>query len=273
MRIYKNVKVENIKVDESEGIVEAFVNTMGRMDKDKDIIDSKAFNRSIEMNLPIPVLAGHDQSVLVGKVISAAPIEIDEDTYKLRAQMQMNMNTQSGKEAFSNVAGNFIREWSVGFNVPNPDTDIEYMEKDGETIRKINQLDWVEVSTVIRGASPETTTISAKQESETKAPVPGKDKFSTREEALIRAKDIGCSGAHSMDEDGATIYMPCSTHAIYEEMSGSANYSEEPTDRVKLESAEESASDTTENVALDTDKTKAEIQVARLRLNLKNSEE
>ena len=210
MKINKSMKLEYIKTDESKGIVEAFVNTMGKMDKDKDIIDSSAFNSSIEKNLPIPVLSGHDQSSLVGKVISASPVAVDDDIHKLRAEIQMNMDTQSGREAFSNVAGNFVREWSVGFNVPNPDTDIEYMEKDGETIRKINQLDWVEVSTVIRGASPETTTISAKQE---------------------------------------------------------------PQDEPSQEATEESASDTTENVALDTGKIKAEIEVARLRLNIKQSEE
>jgi uncharacterized protein len=49
-----------------------------------------------------------------------------------------------------------------------------------------------------------------------RAPVPGVDKFTTEAEALARAEQIGCVGTHSMDEDGQTIYMPCSTHAIYD---------------------------------------------------------
>jgi uncharacterized protein len=49
-----------------------------------------------------------------------------------------------------------------------------------------------------------------------RAPVPGVDKFTTEAEALARAEQIGCEGTHSMDEDGQTIYMPCSTHAIYD---------------------------------------------------------
>jgi uncharacterized protein len=49
-----------------------------------------------------------------------------------------------------------------------------------------------------------------------RAPVPGVDKFTTEAEALARAEQIGCEGTHTMDEDGQTIYMPCSTHAIYD---------------------------------------------------------
>jgi len=47
-------------VDEAEGIVEAYVNTMGVNDADGDIVDPGAFNASIRDNLPIPVLSGHD---------------------------------------------------------------------------------------------------------------------------------------------------------------------------------------------------------------------
>ncbi len=51
---------------------------------------------------------------------------------------------------------------------------------------------------------------------EQRAPVAGKDKFTTREEAVQRAEEIGCEGAHTMDENGQTIYMPCRTHAAYD---------------------------------------------------------
>ena len=42
-----------------------------------------------------------------------------------------------------------------------------------------------------------------------------KDVFTTEEEALERAEEIGCVGTHSHDEDGNTIYMPCETHTDY----------------------------------------------------------
>ena len=61
--------ISNAKgVDDTEGIVEAYVNTMGVKDHDGDVINSEAFDNSIRASLPIPVLSGHDQSQLVGKV-------------------------------------------------------------------------------------------------------------------------------------------------------------------------------------------------------------
>ena len=55
-------------------------------------------------------------------------------------------------------------------------------------------------------------------EEKSKAPLPEADQFTTEEEALERAEEIGCEGTHSMDEDGNTIYMPCSTHEEYDEI-------------------------------------------------------
>ena len=164
--INKTITSEVKTVDAKQGLVEAFTNSMGIVDKDGDIIDPVAFNASIAKNLPIPVLAGHDQSQIVGKVLSARPVHIEEDEYRLYTLMQMNLETQSGAEAFSNVKGGFTREWSVGFNVPDDGWEMNGKGKD--QTRTIKELDWVEVSTVIRGASPATQTISAKSEEEPK---------------------------------------------------------------------------------------------------------
>ena len=45
----------------------------------------------------------------------------------------------------------------------------------------------------------------------------GRDTFTTIEEARKRAEEIGCSGTHTHDVDGNRVYMPCSTHAEYEQ--------------------------------------------------------
>ena len=45
-----------------------------------------------------------------------------------------------------------------------------------------------------------------------------KDVFDNPIEANARAKDIGCVGSHSMDEDGNKIFMPCKTHSEYTEL-------------------------------------------------------
>ena len=45
-----------------------------------------------------------------------------------------------------------------------------------------------------------------------------KDIFTTQEEAEKRAKELGCSGFHTMEQDDTTYYMPCSSHDKYEEL-------------------------------------------------------
>lgn len=59
---------------------------------------------------------------------------------------------------------------------------------------------------------------SLEDEEKTKAPLPATDQFTTEEEAVERAEEIGCVGFHTMDEDGNTIYMPCETHEDYDEI-------------------------------------------------------
>ena len=158
----KKFIISDAKVlDERLGIVEAYVNTMGIPDADSDIIDPSAFDSSLVEPIHIPVLAGHDHGSIIGKVLEAHPHHIAGDEYKLFARMQLNLETQAGREAFSNIANNFIREWSVGFNIPSADA-VVYDRGGKKAIRRINELDWVEVSSVIRGASPATGTIAAK---------------------------------------------------------------------------------------------------------------
>ena len=160
--IHKTMIASAKAVDEAEGIVEAYTNTMGVVDADGDIVEPTAFNSSIADNLPIPVLSGHDQGKLVGKVIFAQPRHITGDEYRLFTRMQMNMETEAGRDAFSNVAGDYVREWSIGFNIPR-ESDVEQEGSDVSTvIRRIGNLDWVEVSSVIRGSSPSTGTVAAK---------------------------------------------------------------------------------------------------------------
>ena len=167
--IHKTMTGSAKAVDEAEGIVEAYTNTMGVVDADGDIVEPTAFDASIADNLPIPVLSGHDQGKLVGKVIFAQPRHIADDEYRLFTRMQMNMETEAGRDAFSNVAGDYVREWSIGFNIPK-ESDVEQEGSDVSTvIRRIGNLDWVEVSSVIRGSSPSTVTVAAKASPSTHA--------------------------------------------------------------------------------------------------------
>ena len=108
-RIVRKIsKADATTIDAAEGIVEAFVNTMGVVDHDGEVIDIKAFSDSI-LKGGQTVAWFHDQSVPVGKVVDAAPVAggVDEvtgmTTGQLKAVMQFNMNTQRGREAFADV--------------------------------------------------------------------------------------------------------------------------------------------------------------------------
>ena len=168
MIVRKISKADATTIDAAEGVVEAFVNTMGVVDHDGEVIDIKAFSDSI-LKGGQTVAWFHDQSVPVGKVIDAAPVAggVDEVTGmtqgRLKAVMQFNMNTQRGREAFADVQFGSVKEWSVGFRSLSDEIE---MLADGTKARVIDALDWVEVSPVLRGASPNTQTINSKSASD-----------------------------------------------------------------------------------------------------------
>jgi len=58
------------------------------------------------------------------------------------------------------------------------------------------------------------------------------DMFNNEDDALDKAKEIGCVGTHSMDKNGKTIFMPCKTHDAYEEAI-SKSYGDEEEDEDK----------------------------------------
>jgi|TARA_R110002074_G_scaffold165753_4_gene325947 HK97 family phage prohead protease len=160
--VRKTSELSELKVvDEEQGIVQAFVNTMGVEDADMDVIETTAFDNSIQHNLPISVLHSHDPSQVIGKVIDAKVIPQEEGVAKLWNLMKFNLETQAGRDAFSNIKGQYIKEYSVGFNIP--EKAAEFVRDGVKTIRKIMEVDWIEVSSVVKGASPMTGTISAKQ--------------------------------------------------------------------------------------------------------------
>ena len=49
--------------------------------------------------------------------------------------------------------------------------------------------------------------------------IDGQDVFPTKEQAIEKAKEIGCEGYHEHDEDGMTWYMPCKNHSEVQNLS------------------------------------------------------
>ena len=46
----------------------------------------------------------------------------------------------------------------------------------------------------------------------------GQDMYYTREEAMARARELGCHDIHTHEMEGRTVYMPCYTHDRYQSM-------------------------------------------------------
>ena len=102
---------------------------------------------------------------------------------RLKAVMQFNMNTQRGREAFADVQFGSVKEWSVGFRSLSDEIE---MLADGTKARVIETLDWVEVSPVLRGASPNTQTINSKSASDALDTEEVVDDASDTEAELVR---------------------------------------------------------------------------------------
>ena len=67
-------------------------------------------------------------------------------------------------------------------------------------------------------------------------PYPDKDQFGSKEEALAKAKVIGCyvdeNSFHDMTVDDETFFMPCKTHQEYDELT--KNRSEERSQHIDV---------------------------------------
>lgn len=162
-------------LDAEQGIVEAFVNTTGVVDFQKDNMHPGCWGDVIkaadagDVDRP-SIVWGHDWMQTTGKVLSAQELaaghpEIPEkirkahpDAGSLKIILAYNLDTQRGRDAFSDVKFGAIKQWSVGF-LPDQDT-VRY---DAKGVRHIGKVaEWVEVSNVLVGASPGTITTTVK---------------------------------------------------------------------------------------------------------------
>ena len=159
-------------LDAEQGIVEAWVNTTAVKDLQNDIMEPGCWSEIIkaadvgEVDRPSTVW-GHDWDVTTGLVLSSAEYApgdplIPEKIAKagggaLKITTQYNLDTQRGREAFSDVKKGVIKQWSVGF-IPDP-ASVSW----DKGVRRIGKVfEWPEVSNVLVGASPGTFSASTK---------------------------------------------------------------------------------------------------------------
>lgn len=151
---------------------------------------------------------------------------------------------ETQREATEQELDGFGIDYAELFMKPQADTDsTEYKTQTASQLLQMhNVMVAIDDSTPIRNAyaglgilaiHPDQTPKAVAQSPagrSFRAVLPG-DKFTTEAEALARAEQLGCEGTHTMDENGQTIFMPCSTHGRYEQLTGTTDggYRDEPT--------------------------------------------
>ena len=143
------------------GVVDAVVSVFNNIDTVGDRILPGAFAKSIARKGP-KIVWMHDWGAPVGKTLDAKelmpgdtelPPEIRE-LGGLRLKMQFNLETQRGREAFSDIKAGIIDEFSIGFSIDK--------EHDAGGVREIEEVTLYEASPVLYGANPETRLIGTK---------------------------------------------------------------------------------------------------------------
>jgi hypothetical protein len=137
-----------------EGSFEAVIATLGVIDKDGDIVEKGALE-----GLVAPIVPSHDSSsVPLGKVT------ISERGDQVVAAGKFNLNVSAAKDWHEAIKFDLStppsrHEWSWGFYVTESRKD----KVGGKSIRRIDKVDLLEVSPVLRGASVGTRTLVAKR--------------------------------------------------------------------------------------------------------------
>ena len=153
LRVKAHAKIKTIdnKNDKEQGIVEAYVSIFNNIDLDGDIIKQGAFKESLKAKLPKGVWM-HDWNVPIAKTLKA-----EEHDKGLFIQAQFNLETQRGKEAYSDIKFGIIDEFSIGFRV----LDFEWDKADNRVIKKVKLYEW---SPVLAGANQKTQLLDVKNE-------------------------------------------------------------------------------------------------------------
>jgi HK97 family phage prohead protease len=156
----KSFQAVDIKASDS-GMVEAIVSVFNNIDSYNERVMPGAFTVSLARKLPKGVWM-HDQTKPVAKTIAAKELnpgaaELPESLKHLGGlwiKSQFNLETQRGREAFSDIKNGIIDEFSIGYQVEQDDF------RDG--VRELKSLKLIEWSPVLVGANPATAIVSAK---------------------------------------------------------------------------------------------------------------
>ena len=135
------------------GEITALVSVFGNVDHAGEKVMPGAFKASLERRKPKGVWAHQwDQPI-------AKTLEARETPEGLVIRGQFNLDTQRGREAYSDIKFGIIDEFSIGYRVVKDSYDSE--QKD---IRQLDELDLFEWSPVLVGMNPATELLTIKSD-------------------------------------------------------------------------------------------------------------
>jgi HK97 family phage prohead protease len=144
---HKSFPIQDLKADSETGILEAIVSVFNNVDSGKEIVRPGFFTKSIEKKLPKGVwMHKWDQPIartLEAKELLPGDPMLPEKLMHLGGTYikgQFNLDTQRGKEAFSDIKFGIVDEFSIGYRVTKESTDKE------TGARELIEGDWKEWS-------------------------------------------------------------------------------------------------------------------------------
>jgi HK97 family phage prohead protease len=161
---HKSFPIEGLKTDET-GVIEAIVSVFSNIDSGNEKVMPGFFTKSISKKLPKGVWA-HNWDQPIAKTLEARELLPGDPLLPASLNTlggayikgQFNLDTQRGREAYSDIKFGIVDEFSIGYSVISDKKD------DNTGVRELIEGDWKEWSPVLVGMNPETALISIKSD-------------------------------------------------------------------------------------------------------------
>lgn len=170
--------IETKVLDPAKGLVETMFSVTSNLDRQNDIIEPGAFGKALSAKASVPVVYAHkwdDINSVLGKTVAwrellpgdpSLPSSLLTKGYGgVRATIQFDQETPSGRVAFTHVKNGNLTEWSFAFDIEDGE---EKYEDDARHIKSIREV--YEVTLALIGANPATQTLDFKSLVEAEAP-------------------------------------------------------------------------------------------------------
>jgi HK97 family phage prohead protease len=155
-RAYKRYPVQVRRVEGKQ--VTALVSVYGNVDLQGDVVQPGAFDASIARWIasgdPIPLIWSHDWGNPLAHVGTIDPASVRSDDRGLTVTCEFKGETEFAQQVQRLVEGRRVTEWSFSY-------DVVREEEDPETgANRLVELDLIEAGPTLKGANPETGTLS-----------------------------------------------------------------------------------------------------------------